>query len=290
MPNDGFVMYKGELCTVLGYGQSSWTKYWEGTRLRDNLNVGKFTSKMFMPMLGYGITDKLTVFAGLPYINNSSDAGFMAAKKGWQDLSLDAKYLFFNKNLNKNSNLKAFVTAGFSLPATDYKPDFLPYSIGLGAKTAQLRLIAHYLYRERFFATVQTGYVAKSKITVDRTTYYNDGWHYSNEMPVPDLWDGSVRLGYDNKAFRADLHYNWMMGTSGSDIRRNDMPYPFNKMNMQSVGVHALYWLPFVDGLAITAGADQTVAGRNVGKSFMWMTTLQYVFKPFNKKKNENKK
>src|ERR1700730_13927301 len=82
MPDDGFTMSKGELCLVAGYQQSKWTDYWEGKRVRENKNVGTFTSKVIMPMVGYGLTDKLNLFAGLPYINNSSDAGTMQGKKG----------------------------------------------------------------------------------------------------------------------------------------------------------------------------------------------------------------
>src|SRR5580765_8067183 len=96
MPDDGWTMKKGELCLVTDYMQSSFTEYWEGKRLRENLNLGKFTSKVIMPMVAYGITEKLTAFAGVPYIDNSSDAGTMMGKKGWQDLSLDLKYLLWN--------------------------------------------------------------------------------------------------------------------------------------------------------------------------------------------------
>ena len=53
---------------------------------------------------------------------------------------------------------------------------------------------------------------------------------------------------------------------------------------MQVVGISALLWVPGVPGLAIHAVADQTVAGRNVGKSFTWMLAMQYVFKPFHGK------
>src|SRR4249920_3464635 len=96
MPDDGFTMSKGELCLVACYKQSQWKEYWEGKRLRENLNIGTFTSKAFMPMLGYGVTGKLNLFASLPYINNSSHAGTMTGKKGWQDFSFAAKYHFLD--------------------------------------------------------------------------------------------------------------------------------------------------------------------------------------------------
>lgn len=288
MPADGFTMSKGEICVVAAAGQSTWEKYWEGKRLRDNPNIGRFKSITFSPMLGWGISDRFNLFAGLPYISNTSDAGTMQHKKGWQDFSMALKYRLWQHKFG-HMRLSTFATAGFSVPVSNYPPDFLPYSIGLGAKTAQLRLIGHLKFDNHLFATAQTGYIAKSKIEVDRTSYYNEGWHYSNEMPVPDVWDGAVHAGYDHPHFRAEAHFTWMQGTSGSDIRRYDMPYPFNRMNMTTVGVYALYRVPGLRNLAVTANADQTLSGRNVGKAFAWMGGIQYVFS-LPKKNNTHEK
>jgi hypothetical protein len=282
--NDGFSMKKGEICLVAGYGQSSWDEYWEGKLLRSNPNIGTFNAKMIMPMLGYGLSDKLNLFASLPHITTSSTAGYMTGMKGWQDFSLDAKYKLIKKK-NKAGTFYTFVAAGFSLPSTNYVPDHLPFSIGLGAKTASARLILHYEHKSRLFATVQTGYILRSNITTDRQSYYNDGQVNSNEMPVPDVWDGAVRLGYNNKRIRTDIHYNWMRSTSGSDIRWNDMPYPFNKMNAETVGVQALLWIPGLNGLGVHGTYDQVINGRNVGKATMWSAAIQYVFNPFKKEK-----
>ena len=283
MPDDGWTMRKGELCLVSDYMQSSFTQYWEGKRLRENLNMGKFTSKVFMPMVGYGITDKLTAFAGVLYIDNSSDEGTMMGKKGWQDLSLHLKYLLLNKT-SSDWTYKLFGTAGVSFPITNYPPDFLPYSIGIGSTNVEGRLVAHFVHQEKWFSTIQTGYIFRSNITVDRQSYYTEGQHNSDQMQIPDVWDGSVHVGYNVPRFRADVHYGWRYCTSGSDMRQNDIPYPGNQMNMGSVGVFGLLWVPKLSGLAIHASADQVIHGRNVGKSFMWMGGLQYVFTPFNKK------
>ena len=106
-------------------------------------------------------------------------------------------------------------------------------------------------------------------------------------MDITEVWDCSVRVGFVNRHVRLGVQYNWAISTSGSDIRRNDMPFPGNRMDRQSVGVSALWWTPWIKGLAIHAMGDQVVAGRNIGKSFTWMGGVQYVFKPFQKKKNE---
>jgi len=286
MPDDGFTMSRGELCLVAAYQQTKWTEYWEGTRRRENKNLGAFTSKAITPMFGYGITNKISVFGGLPYIHNSSSAGTMMGQKGWQDLSMAVKYHALKKTKGKAAwNL--FATAGFSVPVSDYPPDFLPFSIGIGSKTAQLRLIGHMLHASNFFATAQAGYVFRSNITVDRTSYYTDAQYNSNEMRIPDVWNGSVRTGFNNKYFRGDVHYAWSKATSGSDMRMNDMPFPGNRMEMSAVGISTLIWIAPVNGLAINASADKVVSGRNAGKAFTWMAGVQYVFKPFNKKNNE---
>lgn len=282
-------MSKGELCLVATYGESTWKEYWEGKRLRENLNIGRFTSANFMPMAGYGITNRISLFATTAYISNSSDAGTMQHMKGWQDLHMEAKMQLSKTELG-NSKLSSFVTVGFSLPISNYIPDFLPYSIGLGSKTASARLIGHWKHNNGIFATVQTGYILRSNIEVDRETYYTDRQYYSNEMAIPDVWDGSLRAGFDNRHLRVGAQYNWALATSGSDMRRNDMPYPSNRMNRESISLTALVWVPWVKGLAVQAMADQTIAGRNMGKSFGWMGGLQYVFKPFQKKTNETSK
>lgn len=280
-------MSKGELCLVGAYAQSSWKEYWEGTRLRENLNIGTFTSKRIMPMAGYGITDRWNVFAGLPHISNSSDAGTMMHMEGWQDLSLDVKFKAFD-NKNKKLRLMTFFTAGGSTPISNYVPDFLPYSIGLGATTAKLGVVEQLEHQSGLFATFYTGYQMRSKIEVDRSSYYTDRQYYSKEMAVPDVWEGSVRLGYNKKLGRIHAAYNWNISTSGTDMRRNDMPYPGNKMDAQTISIGGLLWIPPVKGLAVLAMADQVIAGRNMGKAFTWMAGLQYVFKPFHKKQKDN--
>lgn len=281
-PTDGFTMSKGEVCLVIDRGGSSWDHYWEGKRYRNNLNLGTFSSSMWMPMAGYGVSSRLNLFAGLAHVSTSSTAGTMTGMRGWQDFQLEAKYQLIKKQKEKGT-FYTFLTAGVSAPASNYVPDHLPFSIGLGTKNLIGRAIVHYERKKGMFYTIQTGYIAKSTITVDRQSYYNGRQVNSNIMPVPDVWDGSVRLGYKKKSFRVDVHYNWMVSTSGSDIRLNDMPYPFNRMNATSVGFTGLYWIPVVKGLAVHATVDQTLTGRNVGKAFMWSGGFQYVFKPFTK-------
>ncbi len=53
---DGLMMPQRNLCTGFLYANDQWKNYWEGTRMRDNLNLGKVTTQSIMWMGAYGIT------------------------------------------------------------------------------------------------------------------------------------------------------------------------------------------------------------------------------------------
>jgi hypothetical protein len=69
-----------------------------------------------------------------------------------------------------------------------------------------------------------------------------------------------------------------MVTRGGSDIRRQDMPFVSNKMDMSRVDVAALYYLPGLDNLAIRLAAARTLRGRNVGRSTTVQAGFLYVF------------
>jgi hypothetical protein len=71
-PTDGLMMPKGEICIAVIYEDANWDKYWEGTYLRTNGNIGTFNRKMLMPMIIGGITDKINVIVSLPYVKTSA--------------------------------------------------------------------------------------------------------------------------------------------------------------------------------------------------------------------------
>ncbi len=65
---DAIMMSKNNFCVGGTYGYSSWDHYWEGTYHRNNLNLGTVSTQMVSLMGNYGITDKLNVMVGAPYI------------------------------------------------------------------------------------------------------------------------------------------------------------------------------------------------------------------------------
>lgn len=83
--HDDLKMKKGEFCIALNLSQGSWSRYWEGSTLIENKNIGTFIRKLVNPMIGIGISDKLNLFADIPYVMTEASDGQMRGVNGIQD-------------------------------------------------------------------------------------------------------------------------------------------------------------------------------------------------------------
>lgn len=283
---DGLMMQKNFFCVGPTAGYSSWKNYWEGTLKRDNLNMGRVSTTNFMLMGNYGITSKLNLLFGLPYIKTKASAGNMAGQKGLQDLSLMLKWVAYQKHIY-NGDFKTFLMGGYSTPLSNYTADFLPLSIGLHSKNASIRGMIDY-QRNNLFATASYTYIALSNVTIDRYTYYTTEMHYSNEVKMPDASQWNFRAGYRSETLIAEAVFNKWTTLGGFDIPRNGMPFVSNKMNAISIGLNLKYETP-VDGLSVVANGSTIVAGRNVGQATGFNAGVFYIFDLSKKKKTEKK-
>jgi len=274
--DDAIMMGKKQWCNGLTYMYSSWKNYWEGTLKRENLNLGTVSTQSVMFMSTYGITNKLNAIVSVPYIWTHASAGTLHGLKGFQDIEMDIKYQFFGTQFGKDQHLLLFAVGGLSTPLQKYENDFLPMSIGLGSTNLSGRLTADY-QNGIFFATASSAFVWRSDITIDRTSYYTDQIHYTDKVDMPNQLHSNLFVGIrkPNLIVQAQLLNMYTFG--GFDIRRNDMPFASNQMNMTSLGGHVKYFFPFLPNLAIVADADFTIAGRNVGQSNMYSGGLYYV-------------
>jgi hypothetical protein len=278
-PTDGLMMGKGYLCTVVNYSQSNWQQYWEGSLKRKNENIGTFTAHQMTLMSAYGIGKNLNIIAGLPYIWTQASQGQLAGQRGFQDFSVWLKYRLIRTDIT-GGKLSAFVVAGTSLPVSNYVPDFLPMSIGLGAKTASLRGIAHYKMDKGFYLTTQAGYTRRSNIFIDRDAYQYDGkLLYTHEVQVPDMFDATGKLGFLNNTFQTEFFADYFTGLSGDDMRRNDMPFPTNRMQATSIGWFGKYTYKTSTGdISTTFQVNRVLNGRNMGQATMFTVGAQYAF------------
>jgi hypothetical protein len=285
---DGLMMEKHFFCVGPTAGTSSWKKYWEGTNKRENLNLGKVSTTHAMIMGNYGITDKLNVLFGLPYIKTKASEGNLSGQKGLQDLSFFIKWQAFGRHIGKG-HFKTFLIGGYSFPVSNYSVDLLPLSIGLHSKNSIMRLMLDY-QRGNWFATASGSYVYRSNVKLDRNTYYTTQMHYTDEVKMPDASEFNFRAGYRSSTWIIEAIADRWATLGGFDITKNNMPFVSNNMDATTLGIHVKYETKFINGLSFVADAATTIAGRNVGQSTGFGGGIFYIMDFSKKHKVEKKK
>ncbi|MDE3249316.1 MAG: hypothetical protein KGO82_11685 [Bacteroidota bacterium] len=284
---DAIMMAKRNFCVGAVYGYSSWDHYWEGTLKRNNENLGTVSTQSVAVMGNYGISSKLNILFGIPYIQTKASAGTLHGLKGMQDLSLWVKYMPVETDLGAGT-LSLYGVGGISFPVSNYVVDFLPLSLGLGSTNLTLRAIADYQVGD-FFATASGSYVVRSNTTIDRSSYYTTEMHYTNKVSMPNATQYNVRLGYRTERMIAEAMLSNWTTQGGFDITRNNMPFPSNRMNMTNAGLALKYNVKAVDGLALIANTSYTLAGRNVGQATSFNGGVFYILAFHATKKDSNK-
>lgn len=282
---DAIMMSKNNLCVGGSYMYSSWDHYWEGTFKRDNQNLGTVSTRMFGLMGTYGVSKKLNIIVGAPYVVTNATKGTLHGQKGIQDLSVWVKWMFLEKNVGSGV-LSLYALGGGSVPLTNYIADYLPLAIGLHSKTLSGRLLADY-QQGNFFATLSGTYTWRSNIDVDEPSYYTTSMHNTNEVQMPNATLFNFRTGYRSNRMTLEAVATKMTTLGGFDIRKNSMPFPSSKMNATMIGAHFKYNFPFAEGLSLEGGGEYTVAGRNVGQSTGFDIGVFYILNFSPKKKSK---
>jgi len=283
---DAIMIPKNYFCSGIMYSYSSWKDYWEGTYKRNNLNLGTVSTRMYGIMGNYGISNKLNVLFSLPYITTKASAGTLKGMKGVQDLSLTVKYMPLEKEIG-SGKLSVYGLGGISIPVTNYVVDFLPLAIGMQSKNAWIRGMIDYKVHS-FFITASGIYTHRSNITIDRTSYYSTALHYTNEVKMPAMAGYNIRSGLRNKQWIAEVLVDNFTTLGGFDIRKNDMPFPGNKMIGTRAGINLKYTFTSIEGLEVTGGGNHIILGRNIGQGTTVNAGAFYIIDLTRKKKNKS--
>jgi hypothetical protein len=281
---DAIMMSKNNFCIGGTYMRSSWDHYWEGTFKRENKTmVGTLSTQMIGLMGTYGVSKKFNVMFNAPYVWTHVTMGTLHDQHGIQDLTLWLKWLALEKNVG-NGVLSLYALGGGSIPLTNYIADYLPLAIGLHSKTLSGRLMVDYQLG-KFFTTLSGSYTWRDNIKTDRDSYYTNSLHITYDVEMPDMTLFNLRAGYRSERWILEAVATKMTTLGGTDIRKNDMPFPSNKMNATMVGAHFKYNFKKPDGLSLTGGGSYTVAGRNVGQSTNFDIGVFYILNFSSKKK-----
>lgn len=260
MPHDAIYMPKRTYCIGLIGSQSTWESYWEGSLKRENLNIGTHTTQSINLMASVGITDKLNLIVSVPYISTQTSAGNLMGQKGIQDLSGWLKYKILDKN-----GLSLNAVIGGSIPVGNYVPDFLPMSIGIQAKSITSRLVANYQLKSGFYFQGHASYTYRSTIKIDRDAYQASNKVYNtNIVNIPNTTDSRASVGYYRAGKQIEAFIEQFNCIGGDNIRRNDMPFPTNKMQSTIIGAYAKYQ---PKNIGINARFGYSHSGLNIGNS-----------------------
>jgi outer membrane putative beta-barrel porin/alpha-amylase len=266
--DDGALIRARALNTGLLYAHEGWDHYWEGSLNRVNGNIGTITTQSVTWMGGYGVTDRLSVLAMLPYVWTGASQGPLQGMSGLQDLTLAAKYRVLSTPLTEHGTLRAFVVGSAGVPASHYTPDFLPLSIGLASRQLSGRFTLNFLAHRGWFLNGSAAYTWRAKVRLDRPAYYTDGQLVlSDEVAMPDVFDYVIGAGYQRGRLCIPLSLSQRSTLGGGDIRRQDMPFVSNRMDFVKLDGMLMYTLPGPGELGIRLGASRIVSGRNVGEA-----------------------
>lgn len=282
LPFDEIMMPKGEICLAVIGEQGTWSRYWEGTYLRENANIGTFTRQMLMPMVAMGLTKKINIIASLPYISTDASGGTQVGQSGLQDLSVSMKVDWLQHRVG-SGRIFFLTNTHFSTPVGTYLSDYMPFSIGAGAPEIGIRGIAGYKLDNGLFVRGAVAYLWRGQTEIERSFYYQDGAVYSPFMNVPNAVNFHAAIGYwafENR-LRLETTFQSINCLTGDDIRSYNRPQPTNKMDFSQVGFWAQYYIKADKGLGAIAYYNQTIAGRNVGQATSIGLGLTYQFKVY---------
>jgi hypothetical protein len=194
-------------------------------------------------------------------------------------LMVAVKYKAFEKNTERG-NLKVLGTISFSTPASNYLPDYMPYSLGAGAPELAYRAIAQYKFNNGLYVRGAGTYFWKGYAKAEREYYYNNGSFYTSWMDVPNAITAEGIFGTNllQGALQVELNYLKTHSLSGDDIRAYNSPQPTNKVTMDRVGISAHYYFPKLEGLGIGLYHNRVINGRNAPKISTFGVGLTYFF------------
>lgn len=278
-PSDGVLMPKKVISAGISYTVDRWDQYWEGTLKRTNGNIGTVTTRATTLAAGYGLTNRLSLFASAPYIETHASQGVLSGVSGFQDLTVSAKYRLLRLDSPGRGALSAFIVATGAFPLTNYTPDFYPMSIGTGGDRASARVTLNYQPNGNWFVAGSSAYTFCNNVKLARSSYYTNGQLYlTNEVQMPNVRENSISAGYRRGRWQLPLSFVQQRTLGGGDIRRQDMPFVSNRMDFTRIDGALTYSLNVPKDLAVRIGAGRVLTGRNVGQATTLTSGLFYAY------------
>jgi hypothetical protein len=250
---NGFVRAKGEGAVALSYTSESYDEFWLGRTKVQLSSTEEVETQSLSLYFDYGITDKLTFVANLPYIE-ADDNGIFGLPNGRgkiegnQDLSVLAKYRFCQADAGP-VHFDFVAAGGMTNPASNYVVNTVPVNIGDGVSVWNARLVGQ-LSWQNFYISQQLGYDLRGGDAPDQIPLYTEA-------------------GYTWGPVTFNVMYSNLNSTGGTDIGDPGFTFSNNDKELERLG--AKVYGRIGDHFGLAGSYFQTLSGgRNVGDTTGW--------------------
>jgi hypothetical protein len=216
--DDGIMMTAHSLQTGAVYTRDTWDEYWEGTLKRTNGNIGTITTQSDAWSAVYGVTNRVTILASVPFVWTRPSQGVLQGQHGMQDIMIGGKYAFLERSSERWGRLRAIFAVSGAFPLSNYTPDFAPLSIGTQSQRLTPRLTLNYQTDTGIYLNGTTSYTRRADVTLDRPYYFTDNQFFlTNKVEMPDVTDWTASVGYLKHDLNAFVGYMQQTTHGGGD-------------------------------------------------------------------------
>ncbi len=190
-----------------------------------------------------GLTEDLDLQLSIPFISNSTEAGF-------QDVSAFLKWLPVKTALGKGK-LTLGPALGFSLPLTDYQTEGVN-AIGQHATSVIPMGVVQYTWNTGWFVSLVGGEVFSSD-------------------PTPDALISTFRSGHFNATHYWELYVQGQKADGGKNYRGIGelAPMSFTQLGVDFLKAGGKYYRPIGKRFGIVGEVSYVLSGRNVDQAVL---------------------
>jgi len=239
---NGFLRDKGSGDVAVSLTSESYDMFWRGETKVSNPGVGQVDTVSASIWMAYGLTDRWTLIASLPWVDADGDGTGGFADSGIQDLSvLGATRL---AEFGNGGGSRLIGAVGVRTPASNYEGD-QPVSLGDDTTDWLVRLVYQFR-RESFYVSQQVGYDVRGGDAPDGVPLYTEA-------------------GYTFGRTTVNAFFSKLLADGGTDIGDPGFTFPSNQEEYERTG--AKVYVRINERFGVALSGFTTLDGRNTGDS-----------------------
>jgi len=237
---NGFLRERGHGDVAVSFTAEGYDEFWVGDEKVSDPGVGEVDTKSWSLWFAYGLTDRVTLFAELPYIDTEGDGLGQFEEKDWQDLSFLAAGRLFSFGDDVQHDFVG--AAGIRTIAANYEANS-PVDVGDGTVDWLFRIVYLLRWRGLYFSQ-QVGYDMR-------------------DADAPNGYPLYTELGHTWGPVTATAMYWHMTANGGTDIGDPGFTFPSNGDEFERIG--AKVYGRICPHFGVSGSYFWTIDGRNTG-------------------------